>query len=175
MSASSASPETLVVHVIKTWLSSSHQRIESFWVGAQWEKWARYELFMALEEALGSQCLVVHSMSDFFEDSDEELDILIEPRENDQAVIAIKLRCEKVNENEGSYERFRDQMDADMTKIQGLGGVQSGFEGAKLLLVGFGGEPSAEDADFRTQSQPEHLVEGEVHCWIMKKEYPLET
>ncbi|KAI4597310.1 hypothetical protein KJ359_004416 [Pestalotiopsis sp. 9143b] len=175
MPASTASQETYVIHVIKTWLAASHRKIESFWIGAQWEQWARYELFMALEEALGSESLVTHSMSDFWQDSEEEVDILIEPRENDQQAVAIKLRCEKVNENEGSYERFRDQVDADMTKIQGLGGVQSSFEGAKLLLVGFGGEPSAEDAEFRTQSQPEHFVEGEVHCWIMKHEYPLDS
>lgn len=129
---------------------------------------------MALEQALGSQCLVTHGISEIWQKDDQEIDILVEPREDDQKAIAIKLRCEEVSENEGSYERFRDQMDADMAKIKQLGVVENSFEGARLLLVGFSGQPSVEDAAFRMQPQPEHFVQGEVHGWIAQYNLPSE-
>jgi hypothetical protein len=164
-----------VVPVVSSWLSSSHLRIESFWIGAEWRHWARYELYMALEEALGSGCLVTHGTTDFWQDGGEEIDILVEPREADRNAIAIKLRCEKVNENEGSYEAFRDQLDEDMARIKGAGKVESTFEGARLLLIGFSGQPSVEDAEFKTQPQPEHFAAGEVHCWISQYGLPGEV
>ncbi|KAH6655674.1 hypothetical protein BKA67DRAFT_657597 [Truncatella angustata] len=156
-----------VVPIIESWLSANHQKIESFWVGADWRYWARYELFMALEKLI-PDCLVTHGMSEFWDEGDEEVDILVEPRDGDRGTIALLLRCENVGENEGSYERFRDQLDADVAKVESLGRVGSSFDDARLLLVGFSGEPSAEDAEFRTQPQPEHFVKGEVHCWMVR-------
>ncbi|KAI1854452.1 hypothetical protein JX265_007677 [Neoarthrinium moseri] len=155
-----------VVPCIRSWLSENHERIMSFWIGAQWEKWARYELFMALEKSFSNDCVVMHGV-DIWEKDEGEVDILVEPHDESMSAIAIKLRCEKVSENEGSYERFRDQMDSDMDKVKGLGDVENSFEGAKLLLIGFSGEPSAEESEFRTEPQPEHFVAGEVHCWAM--------
>lgn len=161
-----------VVFTIKSWLFSNHKRIESFGVGAEWDRWARYELYMALESALGSRYLVTHGVSEIWQGGDGEVDVLLEPRDNTQSIVAIALSCEKVNENEGSYERFRDQMDADITTIKGFGSVESTFEGTRLLLVGFSGEPSVEDAEFKVQPQPEHFVEGEVHCWVASLDLP---
>lgn len=127
--------------------------------------WARYELFMCLDMAFNEKCIVNHSVP-IWKDSDEEADIIIEPHDAALSPVAIKLRCERVSENCGSYETFRDQMDSDMARIKALGSFDGFFEGIVLRLVGFSGEPSYEDHEFRIQPQPKHFQVGEVHVWV---------
>lgn len=133
---------------------------------------------MFLQQAFGSDALVSHGVQIWNDgDIDEEVDVLIEPQDSNEpaAVMAIKLRCEKVSENEGSFERFRGQMDGDMTRIKELGAVESTFERGTLLLVGFSGEPldTNEDCAFQTRPEPKHFHTGEVHAWIMEYELPV--
>lgn len=160
---SSPAPPDDVILAIEAWLSESHEKILSFWIGARWELWARYELYMALEKALGSSYIIFHGV-DVWKESDEQADLVLEPR-GDSLPVIVQLRCETVSENEGSYERFRDLMDADMTRIRGAR-VENDFAGGKALLVGFSGEPSAQDSAFRTESQPRHFRCGEVYAWV---------
>lgn len=161
----SPTPPDDVILAIEAWLSETHEKILSFWIGAQWELWARYELYMALEKAAGSSYIIFHGV-DVWKESDKQADLVLEPR-GDGPPIIVRLRCETVSENEGSYERFRDHMDADMTQIRGAR-VENDFAGGQVLLVGFSGEPSAQDSAFRTESQPRHFRFGEVYAWVMQ-------
>lgn len=80
------------------------------------------------------------------------------------------LRCENVNENEGSFERFRGEMDRDIERIQGLAGegVNGMWEGTKVVVVGLSGpKTESEDAEWRGVEKPVLVgVEGEVSMWV---------
>jgi hypothetical protein len=145
-------------------------------IGAEWNNWARYELYMALDKTFNSPCLVTHG-AEIWNKGREEVDVLLEPRDSKINPIAIKLRCERVSENAGSFENFREQMDADMAKIKELGDVQGYYEGARLLLVGFSSAPPAvpnELSEFKTKPEPKHFMAGDVHGWVMEYDLPSE-
>ena len=47
-------PISDIVLVIKKWLEPEREKIQSFWLYAEWRNWARYELYVHLEKTLGT-------------------------------------------------------------------------------------------------------------------------
>lgn len=155
-----------IIPEIKSWLDEKHKMIESFWIGADWRGWARFEIYMAIEKAFGSAHLITHSNDDFWADSSLMIDVLIESSDDGKGSVGIVLRCENVNENEGSFERFAQQFDEDWSKYATRDDIQSDFKGTRLILLGFSGEAVGDGIDtFKVEPKPEHFNVREVNVW----------
>lgn len=152
--------------LLSTWLQTTNTKISAFWIGAEWRAWARYELYLYLEKALGKDYLIYHTFNDIWDT--EVIDIYLEPRDSDLKIIAIVLRCEKVNENCGSFEDFRAEMDGDIERINGLEKVDGSYEGLRLCVLGFSGPLPAENEDtkWKCRPVPRHFESGEVNGWV---------
>lgn len=152
--------------LLSAWLETTNSKISAFWIGAEWRAWARYELYLYLEEVLGKDYLIYHTFKDIWDD--EVVDIYLDPRNSDLKIIAIVLRCERVNENCGSFEDFRAEMDGDIERIKGLGKVDESYEGSRLCVVGLSGPLPAEneDTEWKCKPAPRQFESGEVNGWI---------
>lgn len=160
-----------IIRVIHGWLDSKSKKIQQFWIGADWRLWARYDLFTVLEDAFKENYLVNHSMAIWeSHDEHEQVDILLEHRDG-ETNLAIRLQCENVNENCGSFEEFSKQYQKQWTLLDSTlsKNVEEEFGGTKVMLLGFSGEPMGyeEEEPLFGELKPETFKAGEVHAWYV--------
>ncbi|KAF7197521.1 hypothetical protein HII31_01331 [Pseudocercospora fuligena] len=171
---STQAPASNVIPAIQSWLDTNAKKIQQFWIGADWRSWARYDLFIALENAFEDEYLVNHGIpiwESYHED--EQVDTLLEHRDGGTN-IAIRLRCENVNDNCGSFEDFSKEYQKDWTLLQDLNQhAEPEHEDTKVMLLGFSGQPMVPDEDEEPsfgELKPDSIKSGEVYAWYLYDE-----
>lgn len=137
---------------IKKWLDANWEKIFSFWLGADWRSWARYDLYAYLDKGMcgkvrkdspGRDYTVSHSIP-LWGENDTEVDLTVAPdadrKMND---IAIWICTATPGENDTSFPGFVEKFQKEWKMVQDLTKKNGGgdLEGGKLLFLGIGEKP----------------------------------
>lgn len=148
-----AQPIPDIIPEIKKWLEAEHEKIQSFWLYADWRTWARYDLYVHLEKTLGASkdYIVRHGTPVWGDNATDVADITVEPSSNNKtmAPVAIRICAARVTENDTSFGNFVEAFQEDLKRIQEMTAkeVEADYQGGKVLYLGLG-ENQYPDQDF---------------------------
>lgn len=149
-----------IIPEIESWLEANWEKINSFWLHAEWRAWARYDLYAHLNKGLCRQLrddhprwdyMISHSAPIWDGDDDTEVDMTITPaaEQKDQEAVAIWICTARPGENDTSFpdfvEKFREEWELVSGLVKKYGGGD--LEGGKLLFLGLG-EKAYDEDDF---------------------------
>jgi hypothetical protein len=149
-----ALPVPNVLPEIKEWLKSENEKIQKFWLYADWRSWARYDLYVHLEKTFGfSRDYIIRHGAPVWGDEDNRVaDITVEPSSNNEqdkklAPLAIRILTARPTENDTSFGNFAKAYQAEWAVVgeQTKEEVEGDYKGGKVLYLGLGEKDYGEE------------------------------